>query len=94
MPLYEYDCANCGEFEAWRAMADVSLPMPCPCCEATARRIFSAPNISLNSGKALLRRQEAKDPKLVKRDRETASPRYQSQIGGRPWMIGHAPPTV
>lgn len=90
MPLYEYRCDQCGEFEAWRMIAQLSTPMLCPDCHIVAKRIFSPPNINLSSGIAL--KLEGAEPRLVKRDREPASPKYQSLKGGRPWMIGHAPP--
>ena len=91
MPLYEYRCDTCGEFEAWRAIAELGTPMYCPECQAVGKRIFSPPNISLNSGSLASKRGESTEPRLVKRE-EPAAPRYQSSSGGRPWMIGHAPP--
>lgn len=87
MPLYEFCCDSCGDFEVWRSMADASNPAACPVCEAIARRIFSAPNISLNKGSLPRSGQE---PRLVKRgDRELPKPKYSSSQGSRPWMISH-----
>ena len=92
MPLYEFRCDACGEFEAWRTLAELDKPIDCPTCEATAKRIFSPPNINLNSGNLfLIGNNSGKKPKLVKRDREPGKPRYQSTTGGRPWMVSHAP---
>lgn len=90
MPLYDYKCADCGPFDAWRKMAEVSTPMACPDCDAIAMRIFTAPNISLGSG-SLLKRVGSSEPRLVKRQGEPSKPKNQSQAGGRPWMLGHAP---
>lgn len=90
MPLYEYKCETCGRFEQWRTLAEVSTPMLCPTCEAVAKRVFSAPNVNLNS--SLRRRSgEAKKPQVVKRsqDQEPATPKYSQQPNGRPWMISH-----
>lgn len=42
MPLYDHACESCGEkFEA-KAPMDVRT-VPCPCCGAEARRVFSPP---------------------------------------------------
>lgn len=88
MPLYEFRCETCGEFEVWRSMAESSLPAACPACQTDARRIFSAPNVSLNRGR--LPRADNHAPRLVqRRDREPSSPRYQAASSSRPWMIHH-----
>ena len=93
MPLYEYSCDSCGQFEAWRTLAELDTPMLCPSCEATVKRVFSPPMVNLNSGSlSSIRRKESKEPKLVKREKEPPLPRYQSPRNGRPWMISHAPP--
>ena len=91
MPLYEYKCGACGVFEGWRTLAEASTPMFCPTCEAVAKRVFSAPNVSLNSGSLGRLCGEGKEPGVVQRsqDREPAKPRYSQQQNGRPWMIGH-----
>lgn len=92
MPLYDYTCANCGDFEAWRTMAEVSQPMACPTCDDVAMRLLVAPNISLNGGSLKSRLGASAEPRLVKRqEKVTSMPKNQSQRGGRPWMLGHAP---
>ena len=90
MPLYDYKCAECGPFDVWRKMAEVSTPLPCPDCGVVATRVFTAPNISLNTG-SLSQVVSAAEPRLVKRQGELPPPTVQSPKGGRPWMIGHAP---
>ena len=93
MPLYEYNCNSCGQFEAWRTLAELDTPMVCPGCTAVSQRIFSPPMINLNSGSLLsIANKNSKEPQLVKREKEPPLPKYQSTQGGRPWMIGHAPP--
>ena len=92
MPLYEFRCDFCGQFEAWRTLAQLNTPMPCPNCEATTKRVFSPPMVNLNSGSlSSIGRKESKKPLLVKREKEPPPPRSQSSRSGRPWMIGHAP---
>ncbi|MEM9219793.1 MAG: zinc ribbon domain-containing protein [Cyanobacteria bacterium P01_F01_bin.150] len=91
MPLYDYTCQNCGDFEAWRRMAEVKTPLPCPDCEAIATRLYIAPNISLNSSSLTARVGATAEPRLIQRqERVSSSPKHQSPRGGRPWMIGHA----
>ncbi|NEZ59015.1 FmdB family zinc ribbon protein [Adonisia turfae] len=89
MPLYDYKCADCGPFDVWRKMAEVKIPLPCPGCGVIATRVFTAPNISLNTG-SLSRVSHSAEPRFVKRQDVPPSPTNQSSKGGRPWMIGHA----
>ena len=100
MPLYEYRCNPCGEFEAWRSMAEYNAPLNCPKCDLIATKIFSAPNINLNSGSFSAiaplavgnARSQSSEPRLVKREqKEPAKPRYQTSTSNRPWMVSHAP---
>ena len=93
MPLYEYRCNPCGEFEAWRTMAQYNAPIACPQCNQAAVKIFSAPNINLNSGSlSAIAKSASSEPRLVKQQpKESTKPRYHS-TGDRPWMVSHAPP--
>ena len=92
MPLYEYRCNPCGEFEAWRSMAEYNVPMNCPNCDRTAPKILSAPNINLNSGNlSAIARSQSSEPRLVKQQKKSTKPRYQSSNSNRPWMVSHAP---
>ncbi len=92
MPLYEYRCESCGEFEAWRSMSEYNAPMNCPECNQVAIKIFSALNINLNSGSLSAIAKKSSEPRLVKQEpKEPAKPRYQRSIGDRPWMVSHIP---
>ena len=94
MPLYQYRCNPCGEeFEAWRSLAEYNAAMNCPRCNQTAQKIFSAPNINLNSGSlSAIASSKSSEPRLAKREpKEPAKPRYQSSTSSRPWMVSHAP---
>ncbi|PZD74410.1 hypothetical protein C1752_01243 [Acaryochloris thomasi RCC1774] len=91
MPLYDFRCETCGEFDAWQTLAELDQPMPCPTCPATTKRLFSASNISLSSGKLrTMDRQVASEPRVVKRDRNPTPPRHQASKNPRPWMVGHS----
>ena len=43
MPIYEYECPECGErFSRLRPMREMDAPTPCPRCQkAEARRVVS-----------------------------------------------------
>ena len=44
MPLYEYECPQCGPFTAVRELAKSSHPAQCVQCGQEARKIFSIIN--------------------------------------------------
>ena len=47
MPVYDYDCAQCGPFTATRPMADSAAPLDCPDCGVAApRAFFTAPAVA------------------------------------------------
>lgn len=51
MPIYEYDCPQCGDFTVLRPMAERDEPCACPYCDTqSARVILSAPGHSLLAG--------------------------------------------
>jgi putative FmdB family regulatory protein len=39
MPTYEYECKNCGHFDAFQKMSDDALKI-CPSCGAQVRRLI------------------------------------------------------
>ncbi|MDM0045881.1 zinc ribbon domain-containing protein [Variovorax dokdonensis] len=48
MPTYDYECRDCGGFDAIRALRDRNEPAPCPHCAAASPRVFaSAPRLGL-----------------------------------------------
>ena len=86
MPLYEFKCDNCGNFEKWLALADLGKLMGCPTCERDAKRVFSPPMLLTSSLR--LQRQEQKEPEQVKRNIQPSQPQNKT-AKGRPWMISH-----
>ena len=38
MPTYDYACADCGGFDAFRSLADRNQPALCPDCARTVLR--------------------------------------------------------
>jgi putative FmdB family regulatory protein len=47
MPTYEYDCGECGGFDAIRRLADRNEPAECPSCARASQRVFAtAPRLA------------------------------------------------
>jgi len=40
MPVYDYDCSDCGTFTVLRPMAEYLQPHPCPGCGYSAGRVL------------------------------------------------------
>ncbi|MGI9435750.1 MAG: FmdB family zinc ribbon protein [Geminicoccaceae bacterium] len=47
MPLYDYNCENCGDFRSWQRMSESNADMPCPECDQMAVRLVAAPALAL-----------------------------------------------
>jgi len=48
MPTYDYECRDCGGFDALRSLAQRNEPATCPDCGAASPRVFaSAPRLGL-----------------------------------------------
>lgn len=47
MPLYDFECRDCGDFSEFRTIADRDELMTCPVCGRPAARIVTAPNLAL-----------------------------------------------
>lgn len=47
MPLYEYECDQCGVFTALRKMSESSHPAECTACGVLSPRIVSAPRLAI-----------------------------------------------
>lgn len=96
MPLYDFRCQSCGEFDALRSLSDLERPMPCPTCEEPAQRLVTAPNISLSSSKLRALDRRVSEPRVVTCDRSARSQsssqtKVQNIRSSRPWMISHTP---
>ncbi|GGD50964.1 MULTISPECIES: FmdB family zinc ribbon protein [Caballeronia] len=53
MPVYDYECARCGAFEAVRRIAERDDPVSCPGCGETAPRVtIGAPSVGSSGGES------------------------------------------
>jgi putative FmdB family regulatory protein len=92
MPLYEYQCADCGPFSAWGSMALAAGPADCPGCHRPAQRILSASQIA-SAGRSG-RRRGWSEPRLVQHSADPPPAPKQPEhrhphAPARPWMLGH-----
>lgn len=49
MPIYEFECQNCGELVEKLFLTARPQEIDCPHCHGTARRIISIPNVFLDT---------------------------------------------
>lgn len=49
MPLYEYQCPNCGAFDRFTPVAQAAAPAACPTCQTISPRRLSVPRVSAMS---------------------------------------------
>jgi putative FmdB family regulatory protein len=105
MPVYEYECAACGPFTAFRSMADYAKPCPCEACGTEAPRAFlTAPafasmdatkrkSIAVNERAAHApRRSQGHGPGCgccAPKPASRAPAAAKTFPGARPWMISH-----
>ncbi|MGH8782228.1 zinc ribbon domain-containing protein [Paraburkholderia sp.] len=50
MPMYDYECANCGTFETMRKIAERDAPVDCPRCGAAVERIHTGTPMLATAG--------------------------------------------
>lgn len=85
MPIYGYQCARCGPFEAWAGMEQWQTPAPCPACGALAPRALSAPAVTRTSD--LVRKAHAinerssHEPRVERRLAPASGPACQGHGG-------------
>lgn len=96
MPMYQFLCHTCGQFERWRPFEEAANAILCPVCQRVAKRVYTAPGLS-RVPPALSReldraRKSAYEPEVLTREQvasqEPASPRMVRKREGRPWLLG------
>jgi putative FmdB family regulatory protein len=51
VPTYDYECRDCGGFDAFRSLGQRNEPAACPDCQSPSPRVFaSAPRLALLDG--------------------------------------------
>lgn len=92
MPLYQFQCQDCGPFDERRAIQNAGDPASCPACGRDATRVFTAPNLARTSSLVRYAREREEksrhEPNVV--SSKPPSPDHPHQHGPkRPWQIGH-----
>lgn len=86
MPLYDYDCAECGHFREWTSLADSNAQIACPLCGAQAERAVAMPflaRMNPHSRIAHARNEKAAhEPMVMTRQELQASGRKRAEIFG------------
>jgi putative FmdB family regulatory protein len=91
VPIYAFTCAECGPFEIVRGVTDAGAPAACACCGATARRVFTPPNLALLARpmRGALDREErsAHEPDVV--THKTGHPMPHRHAPAPSWVLSH-----
>jgi putative FmdB family regulatory protein len=104
MPTYEYACAECGGFQAFRPVAEAAAAQACPACGEPSPRALASPHV--RTGRAAIRyvaearnERSANEPAVEHRLKGTTGQHRahahahhghsHATHNHRPWMIGH-----
>jgi putative FmdB family regulatory protein len=85
MPVYVFNCPECGRFELSLPMARAAGTASCPRCVREARRVFTPPSLT-RLAKPLRRALETEEA-------SAHEPRVVTQRSGRPMPQRHRTPT-
>lgn len=93
MPIYAFECAACGPFDALRRVADAAAPLACPQCARTARRVYTPPGLALVP-RPLRRAREreeksAHEPEVTARKQGRPLPHRHGHGHAMPWVLSH-----
>lgn len=88
MPVYEYECRDCGSFQAVRPMSEYSEPCACPACGSSApRALLTAPGLtSMDSSLRLAHatnERSAHEPHLSSKQGRAHGPGCSCCSGGK-----------
>ena len=104
MPLYEFNCAECGPFTELLRVSECDMPAACPMCGITASRVISVPRLAImadNNRTAWERNEKsAHEPRLANashrhdhahdhKGKHHHPHKHKHAHNGRPWMLGH-----
>jgi putative FmdB family regulatory protein len=88
MPLYDYECRNCGPFREWRPMSEWDADTPCPDCSLPAPRQAAAPMLGVlktNNRIAHERNEKsAHEPMVVRREDLPRNHRHGHRLSVNP----------
>ena len=93
MPLYEFECNECGLFEKFISIKKYEHIIECPLCENESHRKYSPPNIYNTSPgyrKARgLNEKNQESPKVKTIKQKSHHNHNHNHVSHNPWMVGH-----
>jgi putative FmdB family regulatory protein len=100
MPLYDYECRDCGGFAEFRPVAAFEEDAACPACgRASPRQLLSVPRFGAGAGRFRAEAVNEKNSHAPETTRRTGKhpprcgcctkPAQRKASGPRPWMISH-----
>lgn len=93
MPLYAFDCARCGSFDAFRPVTDAAAAASCPGCGAPARRCYTPPGLALMARPMRRARdreeQSAHEPAVVTQKTGRPLPHRHGHGPAQSWAVSH-----
>jgi putative FmdB family regulatory protein len=100
MPLYDYECLDCGGFAEFRSVAAFEEDAECPeCGRASPRQLLSVPRFGAGSGRFRAEAVNERNSHAPETTRRTGKhpprcgcctkPAQRKASGPRPWMISH-----
>jgi putative FmdB family regulatory protein len=95
MPLYEFECHQCGTFEEFLSLKSYVAQLQCPDCDGNANRIYTPLNFyktskSYRKARAINEKNQ-ESPQVKKIDNTSHSEHNHSHhhVSHSPWMVGH-----
>jgi putative FmdB family regulatory protein len=89
MPVYVFNCHECGTFELSRPMAEAGQAAQCPICRGEVRRVFTPPNLTrlARPVRQALETEEASahEPRVVTQKLGRPLPQHRSPAP--PWVL-------
>ena len=99
MPVYDYDCADCGPFSAWGTMVRSAEACACPTCGRPSERQLARPHLATMNGKlrkAMDRAERSSaEPRVAKKEHlagcgcSLCSTKRSPAPSSRRWALGH-----
>ena len=97
MPLYEFECHQCGTFEQFISLKSYQEKIKCPSCEDNARRIYTPPNLyntTPNYRRAKGINEKNQESPRVETINQKKHPEHNHShahhhVSHTPWMVGH-----
>lgn len=90
MPLYTFNCEECGCFEKIISIKNVNSTILCPQCDMESTRVYTPLGLIFTPYAVRKRVEQSSQPKRVKKeDMPSPHKHHHAHQPKRPWQIGH-----